>query len=370
MATLLLPGPVPWRYISELLRPYRKVIFVGYEGFQETVIQEQITQLSTLTAQDYWKCLVSVRRVNTLLADSIRDIVARAEAGLREIVTAIEIGPKDHRKETTSVEQIITAVRERVQRMARPRALDRVEAELEISTSHPGSDSSTHVEILKVTAKELDRPEIVARLELRINRTYVYRAPGDSEPAEAFPSEMEVGGVVAIIDDDERKTLLDLVVELYDIDQPVDAVLVERWKAIVGDYLARARKNKMRYYEDYVQVCRSGAIGPKVPRVYGTVCTWLRGEVIAPEDPSDLMALGILAESEELKGNASAIVAEADKVRKLHVRIGLRMNTIIRALLEGREIADLTYEELVLRSKIRLYEIVDVLGETKQTHLE
>ena len=144
----------------------------------------------------------------------------------------------------------------------------------------------------------------------------------------------------AIIDDDERKTLLDLVVELYDIDQPVDAVLVERWKAIVGDYLARARKNKMRYYEDYVQVCRSGAIGPKVPRVYGTVCTWLRGEVIAPEDPSDLMALGILAESEELKGNASAIVAEADKVRKLHVRIGLRMNTIIRALLEVRHEAE------------------------------
>jgi len=367
---LLLPGSVPWRYVSELLRPYRKVLFFGYGGSQETAILEQISALSMVTAEDYWKCLLSLRRVSSMLPYSIADVITFAEAGLKELAVAVQAQRKVELRDATSVDDIVARLRQDTIRLTRPRLLDKLEQEIDSSASELEPTAPRPVAVVKVLVRDHERPEITTRLELRVDRTYVYAAPGTSNITEVFPSEMEAEGVLALIDDDKRKTLLDLIVELYDIGEPVDVDLVDRWKRIIGDYSSKSHRSKRSVYDDYVNACRSEAIGSKRPRVYGTVCTWLRGEVIAPEDASDLRALGFVTGSSDLQADADAIVAEANKVRRLHVRVGLRMNGITRALIDGREVSELSYEELVIRSKIRLYRLIDLSGRIEQARLD
>jgi hypothetical protein len=357
--TLVVPGPVSWRFWTELLRPYQRIIFLSYEGSQEIAVRDQISILSDVTAQDYWKCLISIRRANQVCNGRFEEVIRSAEDALRGIVSTVQLEVSKKGKKAITVDELMTQLAARTQKATRPRAMDKIEEGVEATSIQGPSESLTLVPTIEVLAREREGGQ-VARLTFRLDRTVLYTRPRSEDILEVFPSELETGGVVVIIDDDERKTLLDLVIELYDLDEPVDAELIAGWKNILAKYVAGTGENKKGIYDEYVQAYKSGAFARHPPRTYATVCTWLRGEVIAPEDSDDLVALAKVVGSTDLAIGAESIVAEADKVRALHVKVGLKLRSIIRALLEGREVSDLSYEELMLRSKIRLLEVVQV----------
>jgi len=355
-ATLVLPGPVRMKYMSVLLRPYERITVLAYEGENYNRAKEQIDLFYTYSIEHEENLMAYLEEVYNFLGvprdDLFKDFLKRREQSVNEEVKThqedkdketelldrlreiVETEPYKHYKkyedEIAEVEGIITELEKK---------------EAEIARSKTGT-------FYEVFLGGMGETQMIRKL-LPAEKTYIYEENGKIQ--EGSPRNFKPGFHVVILDNDERKTLLDLIIEIFDLEQSVDKYLIGLWKERLIKFIEEYDLSYADFYRLY-----KGSGGK---REYQTVLNWAKGNVIAPEKTNDLLIIGKILEDAEIIEDYQVMDREVSKLRNRHRNIGRKVRKIIKEMLKGGvDTTKLSYEEYALYDKIEkgFYEVVEI----------
>ncbi|WP_202319215.1 DISARM anti-phage system protein DrmE domain-containing protein [Archaeoglobus neptunius] len=165
-------------------------------------------------------------------------------------------------------------------------------------------------------------------------------------------SELKDEDVVCLIDDDDRKDLVDFLSEF--VMEQVDTEFVKYWYTKLVEFLA---ENQMTYSEFY-KIYKSTK--KKNVRTFPAVRQWLLGKTLAPDDKDDLKVLGEIMDDDFLLENYARIYEEANKIRKVHRIVGRKIYNIVRGIITSDFSSITSFDDELIASRVRLYRVVSV----------
>lgn len=129
------------------------------------------------------------------------------------------------------------------------------------------------------------------------------------------------------MDDDVRKSFLELIIDVFGLEDSIDKRFIELWR----DHLFRFIEINDLSYSDFYNIYKG--VGGK--RGYQTVLSWAKGHVLGPLDPIDLYNIGKILNDEDIIGNFNIMYGEIQELRELHRNTGRRLKIIIKEILSG-----------------------------------
>lgn len=355
-ATLVLPGWIYMKYLSILLQPFKKIIILAYEGGNYKIVKEQIDLFYTYSIKQEETLMSYLEEVYNFVGvprDALfKDYLRRREQSVDE---EAQTHPEGKDKEA----ELLDRLREIVETMPRYKRYKEYEDEI---TKIEGiitelGEKETDIEKIgtfyEVSLRRMDETQMTRKL-LPAEKTYIY-LDESGETQEGSPRNLKPGFHVVILDNDERKTLLDLIIEIFDLEQTVDKYLIGLWKERLMQFIEKYELSYADFHRLYM--------GNEGKREYQTVLNWAKGNVIAPEDPNDLLIIGKILKDAEIIEDYQAIDREVSKLRIRHRIIGRKLRKIVKEMLRGEiDISKLSYEEYTLYAKIEkgLYEILKI----------
>jgi len=192
---------------------------------------------------------------------------------------------------------------------------------------------------------------------LPIEKTYFFLKNIGGKIEEGSPKDLKPGNFIIIIDNDEKKTLLQLIIEIYDLESSIDKEIIEFWKERLMLFM---KDTGIKYRELYNVYSNFGG-----QKHYQTVLNWAKGKVIGPEDPKDLYYLGKILDEKIIVDNFELISDEIEKVRNIHRTTGRKLKNVIKAIIfEGKALdaQNLSYEEYLFYEKVKngIYEVLKI----------
>ncbi|MCK4309880.1 MAG: DrmE family protein, partial [Methanomicrobia archaeon] len=362
-ATLILPGPLRMKYLSELLRPYKKIIILAYDGENCNIAKDQIDLFYTYSFEQ--------ERNSMLYLGEVYEFLGIQKDGLfkdyydREKTIELKLEQKEvkpiTRKEIEERIEVIDRIKKIIS--INPRYTDYREYEEEVAhientmtaLDKEQNEKSKSGICYEVSLRKVDNTSLIRKL-LPIEKTYLYLEEIDGEVREGIPRNLQPGYFVVILGNDERKTLLEIVLEIFDLEESVDKYLIESWKKRLIEFIEKYDLSYADLYKHYIEK------GGK--RSYQTVLNWAKGNVLGPDNPIDLLIIGTILEDDEIIEDYNIIDREVRNLRVLHQTTGRKLRKIIKEILKGElDPAKLSYEEYMLYGKIEggIYEIVDIM---------
>ena len=130
---------------------------------------------------------------------------------------------------------------------------------------------------------------------LPVEKTYLFLKNIGGKIEEGYPRDLKPGNFVIVIDNDEKKTLLQLIIEIYNLESSIDKDVIEFWK----EKLILFIKDTGIKYKELYDVYK--VLGGN--KHYQTVLNWSKGRVIGPEDSKDLYLIGKILDEEIIINN-------------------------------------------------------------------
>lgn len=356
-ATLVLPGPVRMKYMSVLLRPYEKITVLAYEGENYNRAKEQIDLFYTYSIEQEENLMAYLEEVYNFLGvprdDLFKDFLKRREQSVNE---EVQTHLEDKDKET----ELLDRLREIVETEPQYKHYKKYEDEIaevegiitELEKKETEIERSKTGTFYEVFLGGMGETQMIRKL-LPAEKTYIYEENGEIQ--EGSPRNLKPGFHVVILDNDERKTLLDIIIEIFDLEQSVDKYLIGLWKERLIKFIEEYDLSYADFYRLY-----KGSGGK---REYQTVLNWAKGNVIAPEKTNDLLIIGKILEDAEIIEDYQVMDREVSKLRNRHRNIGRKVRKIIKEMLKGGvDTTKLSYEEYALYDKIEkgFYEVVEI----------
>lgn len=355
-ATLVLPGPVRMKYMSVLLRPYEKITVLAYDGENYNRAKEQIDLFYTYSIEQEETLMAYLEEVYNFLdvpTDALfKDYLKRREQSVNE---EVQTHPEDKDKET----ELLDRLREIVETEPQYNHYKKYEDEIaevegiitELEKKETEIERRKTGTFYEVVLRRIGETQI--KKLLPAETTYIYEENGEIQ--EGSPRNLKPGFHVVILDNDERKTLLDVIIEIFDLEETVDKYLIGLWKERLIKFI---EEYDLSYADFYRRYKRSGG-----KREYQTVLNWAKGNVIAPEKTNDLFIIGKILEDAEIIEDYQVIDREVSKLRNRHRNIGRKVRKIVKEMLKGRiDATTLSYEEYALYERIEkgFYEVIDI----------
>jgi len=362
--TLVLPGPVRMKYLSVLLQPYKKIIVLAYEGENYNLAKGQIDlfyKYSIEREENLMSYLEEIYNFIGIPKDSLfKSYYERKKRNKLESVDDEKTTPVGglEKNETDFLNRIKDIIK------IEPRYIHYKEYDDEITKLEnilAELDKKPHMiekyitsAFYEVSLRKVGETQIIKKL-LPVEKTYIYLEKKDGKVHEGTPINLKPGFYVIILDNDERKTLLDLIVEIFGLKQSVDKHLIELWKERLIKFINMYNLSYQELYKLYIK--------NKGKRKYHTVLNWTKGNVLAPDDPVDIQIIGKILKDEEIIENYEIIYREANKLRNIHRIVGRKLRKIIKEVLRGElDPTKLNYEEYAIYEKIEsgFYEVVGI----------
>ncbi len=174
------------------------------------------------------------------------------------------------------------------------------------------------------------------------------------EARELKTSELSTGDYIIIIDDDEKKSLLNLVMDLSDFESEIDMNLIEYWKL---EFLNFIELNNLKYKEIYNIYCNKGG-----EKTYQTVLKWCKGETMGPQSSHDLYIIGCILDNDLIINNYESIFYQISFIRTYHRVIGRKLKKMIKSILtdEYLDVSSLNDNEYLIYENIQngIYKII------------
>ena len=241
-AIIILPGQLRMKYLSELIFPYKKVLFLSYKGINNALIEDQIELLYNIPSEQidvYLRYLEEIYSFLDLKMDGLfinyngQKIDKNHEENTKlkvceEIGEGVEIFDKikglvigepkyekyrEHEEELIHIENTIDTLEE-----------ERVERE-------------NRSIICYETSLEKVGSTYMTRKLLPIEKTYLYLKEINGEVEEGTPRNLRPGYFIVILDNDEKKTSLDLILEIFNLEESIDKNLIVFWKEKLAEFV-------------------------------------------------------------------------------------------------------------------------------------
>ncbi|MGC9517489.1 MAG: hypothetical protein ACP5C3_07320 [Methanomicrobiales archaeon] len=353
--TLILPGPLPIKYFSELLRPYKKILVLSYEGYNCSRIKEQIKLVSDFSIKEEMHCMnyfkeiyefVGIPRNDSLFQDfheriknvKIEKSSVKADAHLNSFENIKKLITKDsleYKEDLDNLGQMIKNIKKADNESALQTSPDET-AEFYLKNLQNGNNY---------------------RKSLPLMKTYFFLKSLGAKVEEGSTKDLKPGNFVVVIDNDEKKTLLELIIEMYDLESSVDKDVIEFWKERLMLFIKNTGIKYKQLYNIYKEL--GGDKG------YQTILNWGKGNVIGPEDTADLQLIGKILDEEIIIDNHQLISDEIEKVRNIHRTTGRKLKNVIKTIIvekDNLDVQNLNYEEYIIYEKVRngIYEILEI----------
>lgn len=353
--SLLLPGPLPVRHFSELLRSYKKIIVLAYDGYNFNRISDQIKLVNDysiseeIISMNYFKQIydyLGVPQTDSLFND-YKERIDKLEIEKDPIIDDKPLDSFDKIKNLIKIES--TEYKEDLDNLGR--MITNIKEEKNKEIKKPISSESIEFSLLN-----LENGLKYVKL-LPVEKTYFFLKNIGAKVEECSPKDLKPGNFVIILENDEKKTLLQLIIEMYDLESNIDREIIEFWKERLMLFM---KDTGIKYRELYNVYSQFGG-----QKHYQTVLNWAKGKVIGPEDPKDLHFIGKILGENILKDNYWLISEEIEKVRNIHRITGRRLKNVIKAIIfEGNSLdaQNLNYEEYLIYEKVKngIYEIQEI----------
>lgn len=363
-ATIILPGPLRMEYLSELIRPYRRVLFLSYEGKNYSWIRDQIELSyghSLKKCEIHSKCLMEIYDFLNLPRDGLFTEFHHErkdnEMENNRIDTRWEVREKNEGnmiisetlREIITVESRYKQYREYEEEMTHTenaiRALEKEEIKKDFREG-----SYYGISLRKLNSN------YTTNMLLPIEKTYFYLKRIGVEVEEGTPRNLRPGYIIVILDNDEKKTSLEIMLEIFDLEESVDKDLITYWKERLAEFIETYNLTYAEFYKLYEE--KGGE------RSYQTVMNWAKGNILGPEDPNDLLIIGRILGDEYIIEDFRIINREVRYLRVIHQNTGRMLRRIIRQIITGKlDPSKLSYDEYRLYEKIEdgLYEIISIV---------
>ena len=350
----MLPGVIPEVFTSELFKPYKKIIILSYEGKNYKFIKEQLdNQLGNiLEEKQYMDYLKEILEPFDEVEDNeiFKDFDERfdlIEFEEEEITQDPEIIEQEIEEPDANIFNIDLDLKEYM-------------GEWEKSKSNLGVDLSNEInqknyDSISFRLKNINTNDLVIK-KLPVNKSYLTfnNIHNIDNATELKPSEFSSGDYIIIIDNDEKKSLLSLIIEFSNFKSLINMSLVEYWKL---EFLNYVDSNNLRYNEVYDLYCDNGG-----DKTYQAIMRWCKGEVIGPKEAIDLYIIGKMIKNEFIVDNYRSMFQQIQLLRKSHAIIGKKLKKMIKSILtdEYLDVSSLNEAEYLIYESIQngIYQIV------------
>lgn len=351
---LVLPGVLPEVFTSELFKPYKEIIILSYEGNNHRFLQEQLDSLfgNILEEKQYMSYLKDVldefdESENNEILNDFNERFKLIEFKGERTDDKIEIMEQDNNGSEENIFSVDLHLNEYMD-------------EWEKSKSNLNVDISNMVDqknydTISFKLMNIQDNKFIEK-KLPINKSYltfdnIYNI---NDAKELKPSELKSGDYIIIIDNDEKKSLLNLVIELSNFNFIINMDLVEYWKL---EFLNYVESSNLKYSEIYNIYCSNGG-----DKTYQTVMQWCKGEILGPQSAKDLYIIGKIINDGFIMDNYISIFQQIVLIRTSHRLIGRKLKKMIKSILtdEYLDVSSLNENEYLIYKNIQngIYKIV------------
>lgn len=352
---LLLPGAVPLRYFSELFMPYDTILIVSYEGYCYEKISKQIESIEYINKADDQFRIESFKEMYTFLDyDDDTGFIESIDKNI-EISTDIDKEFDDESFDEDYISIMIKDIFKSSKFNEDFEISEKIEKEIEKDNRESiETEENSGIKSIKFKLKNVETGNIVYK-RLPLNKSYNY-LNDKSEFLEGFPKLIKEGNFLIFVDGNDKKRLLDVIVEIYDLDMAVDKNSIEYWKNKVMDFFIVNNFNYSSFNKKFNEIGGDKTIP--------ATSSWVKGEVIGPQNPNDLFLLGKLIGDELLMENYRFMFQEIEKIRTIHRLTGKRVNAIVKSIVNGKDSIDHTklgYTGQLFYDKVKqgIYEVIE-----------
>ncbi|MCJ7572400.1 MAG: hypothetical protein MUO82_11105 [Candidatus Thermoplasmatota archaeon] len=357
--TLFLPGPLRMKFRSELLRPYMKIVFVAYDGENYLATKDQIDRLSSYSFEQEQNSMICIGEAYDFLGlkkdglfkdyyERITRIKLKAQkTDETQPPTLEEVKKQDINdifkeiKDTLSTNILYDTYKQREDELI---SIENSLAKIEEERTE--EDMAPLTAYYTVVLSKVNNVSFVKTLKLPINKTYFFLDKLDGILSEGTPRNLKEEYFVIILDNDERKTILELIFETSDLEESIEKYWIESWKARLAEFIENNNLSYSQFHRLYKDAGGN--------RDYQTVLLWAKGGVIGPENKMDLFTIGKILADKEIMEDYEKIDREVDSLRQIHRSVGRNMRKIIKAVMTGNiDPEKLSYDELILYEKIK-----------------
>ena len=358
---LVLPGVIPEIFVSELFKPYKEIIILSYEGNNHRFLKEQLDKViygNILEEKEYMDILKETLELfddtegNEILKDFNKrfELVEfnkepeKPEEGEEEFSENIEV---DDGESESSLFKIDLNLREYMDEWSESNSNLNMDLSKEIGQKN--------YDTLSFKLQNIQSNEFVEK-KLPINKSYLTfdNINHIDNAKELKPSELNSGDYIIIIDNDEKKSLLNLVIDSSDFESQINMDLVEYWKL---EFLNYIEFSNLKYTEIYDIYCSYGG-----DKTYQTVMQWCKGEIMGPLYPDDLLIIGKIMGNIFIIDNYLSMFQQISLVRTSHRIVGRKLKKMIKSILtdEYLDVSSLNAREYLIYENIQngIYKIV------------
>ncbi len=360
---LILAGPLRLKYLSQLLLPYKKIIYISYEGMNYNLINEQINLFNSYSYQNDRQTLNYTNEIYEFLRVPKGDLFKgfsesneKVTPREKELITeGIKGKPGDHRDFLDNIKNILKTGENYTIYKEYDDGVSKIEDNiLEMNKKALENLDEISEIYYKMKVRMVGEDKIIEKI-LPAEKTYLYLETEEGDILEGTPKVIKPNFFIVIFDNDVRKSFLDLIIDVFNLEETADKRLIEFWRDLLFKFIDDQDLSYVDFYRLYKD---SGG-----KREYQTILGWAKGHVLGPQDPMDLYYIGNILKNEEIMENFNIIDQEIRKLRNLHRSTGRKMKLIIREILKGKLNPDhLSFDEYLFYEKIKdgVFEVLEI----------
>lgn len=349
---LILPGVLSSKNMLELFLPYNEITFLAYEGLNHERIRNQADLASLYSFEEEKYSMNYISEIYDHLN------IDKNNAFFKDFKKRVKTHEQDEKIEPLKpdedpFEQFRNKILEKANSSEYQSEIEYVERKID-EIEYVEAEKGAYDEYVEFYLKNLNN-ERKYRKKLNLGKTYFYLKTLGGNVLEGTPGMFRPGNYVVILDNDDQKSLLQLIIDIFGLEDSLNKKLIEYWKSSLIRYIEKEKISEKVLYQKYLD------LGGQ--RTKATIRNWSKGSVLGPENPEDLLLIGKIIGNKAITENYMIMNTEIDKVRNLHRITGRRLKKIIKTIIferEDLEPSKLNYEEYLFYEKIKngIYEIL------------
>ena len=360
---LLIPGLMQKRFINELNEPYNEILMLSYEGKHNELVNQQINNILNPDENMEEKCMNYFKESYDYLKLPKNDLFFQDFKSRFQKQNKTKNIPEKEKEIKTSINNSEKSLSEIInENLSNYQYIindwDETTFKNNITSNNSSKTPEDNVETIKFNLRNVENNTNIIK-ELPINRTYFSFKSLDSvesKSEEIPPTLFKEGEYIVVIENNEKTSLLDLIVEIYGFKNKIDTEFIEYWKTELLTYINTKNISFREFHDIYTE---NGG-----QRHYQTTLLWAKGNVIGPNDRNDLLIIGKTINDEYIIENYENMMEEIEKIRNLHKIIGRKFKKIINQIMNENTLLDTTnfsLEEYSLYQSIKngIYEVIE-----------
>ena len=351
---LVLPGLLPPKYFSEILKPYKKILFLAYRGNNFDRVSDQVKIASELNygkIQESYNFLHNICRTNPNIVLKSIDI--------DNFSPPQNINIQEEKEANIEEEESVKSFKDRIGDIIHSN-YDEYASDLYNLKSTLNNDKNKNFESVKTEEtitfclKNISDGKEYQK-SLTKSKSYLFLKNYGGKVEETIPENLKPGYLVVVLDNDDKKSLLELLISYLGIDDEINIDSIEYWNKKLVEF---KNKNEFNYTDLYNEYKKHGGSRHKQ-----SVIQWVKGGILGPQSADDLYIIGKMIGDENLKKHYELFFLEINKIRSLHIKTGKKISKIIKETIlegDGLDVSNLDNMEYVFyeATKNGIYEIV------------